>query len=88
MGSVADYQDQLLLLLARCDNVSEHQQVDLFTTGLRNPLHMDVEMQRPETLEDAMGLARTMKGIYLMELDDSAPVDDATRSPTKSWASP
>jgi len=41
-GSVSEYQDQFLLLLARCDNVSERQQVDLFTAGLRNPLRMDV----------------------------------------------
>ena len=60
-GSVADYQDQFLLLLSRCENVTEPQQIDLFTAGLLNPLQVDVEMQRPTTLEDAMSLARAFE---------------------------
>ena len=54
-GTVTAYQDAFLQLLARCDDVTERQQVDIFTAGLRNPLCIDVEMQRPTTLEDAMG---------------------------------
>lgn len=77
-GSVSEYQDQFLLLLARCDNVSERQQVDLFTAGLRNPLRMDVELQRPETLEDAMSLARSFERRLQIDDDDvqeAAPGD-------------
>jgi hypothetical protein len=57
-GSVAEYQDQFLKLLARCDGVTEQQQIAIYTTGLGDPLRIDVELQRPMTLEDAMGLSR------------------------------
>ena len=57
-GTVCEYEDQFLQLLARCEHVTERQQIDIFTAGLRNPLRIDVELQRPESLEDAMGLAR------------------------------
>jgi len=36
-GSVVDYQDQFLVLLARCNNIMGRQQADLFIAGLRNP---------------------------------------------------
>ncbi|KAJ1265722.1 hypothetical protein BS78_08G097400 [Paspalum vaginatum] len=56
-GTVVAYQDQFLKLLARCENVTEKKQVDLFSAGLRNPMKTDVEMQALTTLEDAMALA-------------------------------
>lgn len=56
-GSVDEYQDHFLKLLARCANVTERQQIDIFTAGLQQPMSIDVEMQKPETLEDAMALA-------------------------------
>ena len=49
-----------MTLLARCDDVTEAQQVALFTAGLGGTLGIDVEMQRPTTLEDAMNLAATL----------------------------
>ena len=57
-GSVDEYVDQFLKLLARCDDVSEKQQINLFTAGLLQPMSTDVEMHAPATLEDAMALAR------------------------------
>ncbi|XP_062230008.1 uncharacterized protein LOC133927558 [Phragmites australis] len=67
-GSVADYQEKFLQLLAVCDNVIEQQQIDIFTAGLCNPLRIDVELHQPPTLEDKMALARTFK--RRLELDD------------------
>ena len=55
-GTAIAYQDAFLQLLARCDNVTKSQQVGIFTVGLRNPLRIDVEMQCPTSLEDAMAL--------------------------------
>jgi len=61
-GTVDDFIDQFLTHLARCDDVSERQQTDLFMAGLGGTLQIDVEMQQqvqhPEHLEDAMNLAR------------------------------
>jgi len=76
-GTVAAYQDAFLQLLACCDDITERQQVDIFTAGLRNPLRIDVEMQRPTTLEDAMGLARAFE--RRLQIDD----DDDVRSPVR-----
>ena len=60
-GTVREYEDQFLQLLARCEHVTERQQIDIFTAGLRNPLRIDVELQRPDSMEDAMGLARAFE---------------------------
>jgi len=44
-GSVDDYQEQFLTFLARCADVTEPQQIAIFTAGLGNPLGVDVELQ-------------------------------------------
>jgi hypothetical protein len=57
-GSVADYTEAFLTHLSRCDTITEPHQVAIFTAGLGESLQTDVELQRPASLEDAMGLAR------------------------------
>jgi hypothetical protein len=57
-GSVADYMEAFLTHLSRCDTITEPHQVAIFTAGLGEPLQTDIELQRPASLEDAMGLAR------------------------------
>jgi hypothetical protein len=54
-----DYQTKLLSLLARCEDLVEKRQINIFTAGLRNPPKTDVELKNLATLEDAMALART-----------------------------
>jgi hypothetical protein len=56
--SVIDYQSAFLTLVARCDDLTEKQHINIFTVGLRNPLCTDVELEHPTTLEDAMALAQ------------------------------
>jgi hypothetical protein len=56
--TVVDYQNWFSALVNRCTGLSEKQQIDIFTTGLRNPLKTDVELEQPATLDDAMTLAR------------------------------
>jgi hypothetical protein len=46
-GSVDDYQSEFLNLLARCGGVTEPQQIAIFTAGLGDPLHINVELQKP-----------------------------------------
>jgi hypothetical protein len=57
-GSIEDYQDQFLILLARCEGLREEHQIHLFTAGLPEPLKTDVDLQQPPTLEDTMNLSR------------------------------
>jgi hypothetical protein len=58
-GSVNDYQAEFLTLLARCGGVLEPQQIAIFTAGLGDPLRIDVELQKPLTLEEVAALARS-----------------------------
>jgi hypothetical protein len=57
-GSVDEYQEAFLNLLAQCEDISEKHQIALFMVDLLPPLCVDVELQNPVTLEDAMTLAR------------------------------
>jgi hypothetical protein len=57
-GSIADYTEAFLTHLSHCDTITEPHQVAIFTAGLGEPLQTDVELQRPASLEDTMGLAR------------------------------
>jgi hypothetical protein len=56
-NSVEEYQRQFLALLCRCDGLSAVHAMNLFTTGLGEPMTSDVEMQWPEDLQAAMSLA-------------------------------
>jgi hypothetical protein len=56
-GSIEDYQNQFLILLARCEGLREEHQIHLFIAGLPEPLKTDVELQQPPTLEDAMNFS-------------------------------
>jgi hypothetical protein len=60
-GTVTEYQDRFLGLLARAGTLTEHQQVQLFTVGLGEPLSLDVQMQNLQTLEIAMSVARSFE---------------------------
>jgi hypothetical protein len=58
---VADYQSKFLMLANRCAGLTEKHQIDVFTSGPRNSLKTDVELEQPATLEDAMALAWAFK---------------------------
>jgi hypothetical protein len=60
-GSVDEYQRQFLALLCHCDGLSSVHAMNLFTTGLDEPMTSDVEMQRPEDLQSTMSLARAFE---------------------------
>jgi hypothetical protein len=55
--SVANYQTKFMSLQARCKDLTEKHQINIFTAGLHNPLHVNVELENPEMLNDAMALA-------------------------------
>jgi hypothetical protein len=61
IGSVDEYQCQLLALLCRCDGLSSAHAMNLFTVSLGEPMTPDVEMQRLDDLQSAMSLARAFE---------------------------
>jgi hypothetical protein len=58
MDTVEEYQRQFSVLLCHCDDLSPSQQVNMFTSGLGEPLRTDIELQAPTNLQSAMSLAR------------------------------
>jgi hypothetical protein len=56
-GSLNDDIDKFYQRLTRCDELSEPQQIAIFTAGLGEPLKTDVELDAPKTMEDATALA-------------------------------
>lgn len=83
-GSVTDYQEQFLTLLARCSDVTERQQIDIFTAGLLQPMAIDVELQKPATLDDAMALARAYERRNEVADEASRPAGRTSRSFARS----
>lgn len=82
-GSVDSYQEQFLKLPARCEGVTEQQQIDIFTTGLLQPMSIDVELHKPETLEDAMALARAYERRTQVVDDGCCSLVCSTRSSSR-----
>jgi hypothetical protein len=70
-STIADYQSHFLALVNHCTSLTEKQQIDIFTAGLRNPLKTDVELEHLENLEDAMALVRAYEQRLVMT--DDAP---------------
>jgi hypothetical protein len=69
-GTVGEYQDRFLALLARAGRLDEAQRVQLFTGGLLPPLSHSVRIHNPQTLAAVMSLARQLEQI---ELTTSTP---------------
>jgi hypothetical protein len=51
-GSVDDYAKQFIALSCRDTSLTEPLQVQLFITGLGDPLRTDVALQQPASLDD------------------------------------
>jgi putative ubiquitin-RnfH superfamily antitoxin RatB of RatAB toxin-antitoxin module len=57
-ASVEDYTDKFLALACRDADLTVQQLIQMFTSGLVNPLKIDVALRHPQTLDDAIMLAR------------------------------
>lgn len=57
-SSVDDYEEQFLMLVCRCEGLTEAHQVELFVGGLHKSIRTDIKLMYPATLEDAMDHAR------------------------------
>lgn len=60
-GSIDDYQERFLTLLACCEGVNEKQPTAIFSAGLPPQMGIDVDLQKPTTLDDAMSLAQVFE---------------------------
>lgn len=84
-GTVEEYQRCFLVLLARCEELTTQQKIDLFTSGLGQPLAHDVELQHPANLQTAMSLARAYEQREVASTSNaSAPKPSSCRSSATS----
>jgi hypothetical protein len=57
-GSVDEFSKQFMALSCRDPSITEPQQIQLFITGLGDPLRTNVALQQPSTLDDTVIFAR------------------------------
>jgi hypothetical protein len=86
-STVAEYQSRFLALVSRCEGLIEKHQVDIFTTGLDNPLKTDVKLEHPTTLEDAMVLTRTYEQ-HLADASSARTTLHARAAPARTPSAP
>jgi hypothetical protein len=82
-GTVDEFCSKFMSLSYWDHTLTEPQQIQLFTTGLSEPLRTDVALQRPSSLDEAVMFARAY------EQHSTTPTPSAPRSPqwtsAKSW---
>jgi hypothetical protein len=57
-GSVDEFAKRFMALSCRDPTITEQQQIQLFTTGLGDPLRLDVALQQPSSMDDAVIFAQ------------------------------
>lgn len=80
-STVEEYQEQFLIVLARCKTLSDEEERDIFTNGLLDPLKAQVELSKPATLDEAMDLARSYEHLAVMSAPPGSP------APSRPWRS-
>jgi hypothetical protein len=56
--SVDEFAKQFMVLLCHDPSITKPQQIQLFITGLGDPLRLDVTLQQPSLMDDAVIFAR------------------------------
>jgi hypothetical protein len=78
-GTVDAFNKRFITLSCRDTPLTKAQQIQLFITGLGDPLCTDVALQQPSTLDDAMIFARVYK-------QRNTSHDIAQPSPTRNYS--
>jgi hypothetical protein len=85
-GSVEEFCNRFMSLSCRDHSCTKHQQVQLFTTGHEEPLHTNVALQQPATLDEVIMLARAYEQHTLLPATPTtAASKSASCSVTKLW---
>jgi hypothetical protein len=87
-GTIDEFQENVLTLLARCHNINEKQQIAIFSAGLPPQMGIDVNLQKPATLDDAMSLARAFERRLALANDPADVTPRGPRAPLRSAGSP
>jgi hypothetical protein len=83
-GTVDEYQERFLTLVARCEDVTEKQQIAIFTAGLPPQMGIIVELQKPASLDNTMSLARAYERRQQLVDDASRPALRPMRPPARA----
>jgi hypothetical protein len=57
-GLVDEFTKRFMALSCRDPTITEQQQIQLFTTGMGDPLRLDIALQQPVSMDDAVIFAR------------------------------
>jgi hypothetical protein len=57
-GSVDEFAKRFMALSWRDPTITKQQQIQLFTAGMGDPLRLDVALQQPASMDDAVIFAR------------------------------
>jgi hypothetical protein len=60
-SSVDEFAKRFMALSCRDSSITEPQQIQLFITGLSDPLRLDVALQQPSSMDDAVIFARAFE---------------------------
>jgi hypothetical protein len=60
-GSVDEFTKRFMALSCRDMTITEPQQIHIFITGLGDPLRLDVVLQQPSSMDDAVIFARAFE---------------------------
>jgi hypothetical protein len=63
-STVEDYQRQFLTSLCRCNDMTSMQQVQMFTSGLGEPLRTDIKLAAPTDFRPLCALRGPMNGAW------------------------
>ncbi|KAH7511671.1 hypothetical protein JRO89_XSUnG0180200 [Xanthoceras sorbifolium] len=87
-NALVDYQHQFEQLANKIPGVPDHALVSCFVSGLRNDLRKEIQVYKPQSLIQAMGLAQLdddkCKGrlfLFMVDDDSSHDVDDPVDVP-------
>jgi hypothetical protein len=62
-SSVDDYEEQFLMLVCRCEGLTEAHHVELFVAGLHKSIRTDVKLMYPTVLEDGMDMPTRTRSV-------------------------
>jgi hypothetical protein len=78
-GSVDEFAKRFMALSCRDPTITEQQQIQLFTTGMGDPLRLDVALQQPASMDDVVIFARAYEQRLLSRSTGGGGADGATR---------
>lgn len=84
IGSIVDYQERIEQLASRADLLTQEQKIELYISGLKDYISIEVELQNPSNLATTMSLSRLYEhksnSLHSFDTHKSNPPDPPPQS--------